>query len=270
MYKNGLVFSPTVTLITEVFFWHAKNGEKRKTSEEIVSISCWVCAISRPGVWTSYTDCVTGFSLSRHSRAWTVCISASQNGARLIKIPREEIGPSLVLKLHCVMLNRILTRYLQRFFFSHLFSRARENLCHQGSLLCTCMCVFSLNNSIVYTLVMGLFLSLRWCVFWIKCGQISHNIIFAPSCVFWSLNRLQKIWPDEFSLRWFFLHNKVHDLYYTWAYIKWSKNRSSLAPHRPNILWVASVVCTTAVKRLEISLYNEWGFLALTSYQTVL
>ena len=27
------------TVITELFFWHAKNGEKRKTSEEIVSKS---------------------------------------------------------------------------------------------------------------------------------------------------------------------------------------------------------------------------------------
>ena len=49
------------------FSWHAKNGEKWKASEEIVSKSCWVCAISRPfpGVWTSdivQTGCVTGLS----------------------------------------------------------------------------------------------------------------------------------------------------------------------------------------------------------------
>ena len=117
------------------FSWHAKNGEKRKTSEEIVWISCWVCAISRPRVWTSHTGqtgCVTGFSLSRHSRAWTVCISAGQNGAALSKWPEKRLGSSLVRKLHCVMLNRILTRYLQKFFFSLHFSRATENLCHQG------------------------------------------------------------------------------------------------------------------------------------------
>ena len=33
------------------------------------------------------------------------------------------------------MPNRILTRFLQRFFFSLHFSRARKNLCYQGSLV---------------------------------------------------------------------------------------------------------------------------------------
>ena len=33
------------------------------------------------------------------------------------------------------MPNRILTRFLQRFFFSLYFSRARKNLCYQGSLV---------------------------------------------------------------------------------------------------------------------------------------
>ena len=111
------------------FSCHTKNGEKRKTSG--------VCAINRPGVWTSHigqTGCVTGFSPSCHSRAWTVCISAGQNGKRLIKMAREEIGLQLVLKLYWVMLNRILTRYLQRLFFCLLFSCAKENLCYQGSL----------------------------------------------------------------------------------------------------------------------------------------
>ena len=54
------------------FSWHAKKGEKRKTSEEIMSKFCSVCAISRPGVWTrltGQTGCVTGFSTSRHSPA---------------------------------------------------------------------------------------------------------------------------------------------------------------------------------------------------------
>ena len=38
------------------FSWHAKNGEKRITSEEIGSKSCWACAISRPaGVWNRHT-----------------------------------------------------------------------------------------------------------------------------------------------------------------------------------------------------------------------
>ena len=76
------------------FSWHAKNGERRKTSEEIVSKSCWVCAINRPGVWTSYigqTGCFTSFNPSRHFRAWTVCRFAGQNGARLLKMAREEI-----------------------------------------------------------------------------------------------------------------------------------------------------------------------------------
>ena len=51
--------------------------------------------MSSPGVWTSHTGqtgCVTGFSPLRHSRALTVCISTGQNGARLIKMAREEIG----------------------------------------------------------------------------------------------------------------------------------------------------------------------------------
>ena len=124
------------------FKFHAKNGEKRKTSEEIVSKSYWACAISRPGVWTSHTGqtgCVAGFSTLRHSRAWTVCISAGQNSARLIKWQEKRFGSSLVLKLYCVILhayhsilNRILTRFLQRFFFSLHFSRARKNLRYQG------------------------------------------------------------------------------------------------------------------------------------------
>ena len=60
-----------------------------------MSKSCWIYAINRPGVWTSHTGqtgCVTGFSPLRHSCAWTVCISADQNGASLIKMAREEIG----------------------------------------------------------------------------------------------------------------------------------------------------------------------------------
>ena len=72
------------------FSWHAKNWEKRKTSQEIVSKSCWVCAMNRPVVWTSHTGetgCVTGFSPLPHSCAWTVCISADQN-----EMAREEIG----------------------------------------------------------------------------------------------------------------------------------------------------------------------------------
>ena len=34
-------FTKRSTLMTEVFPWQAKNGEKRKTSEDIVSKSCW-------------------------------------------------------------------------------------------------------------------------------------------------------------------------------------------------------------------------------------
>ena len=60
-------------MITDVSpSWHVKNGEKRKPSEEIVSKSCRVYAMSRPGIWTSHTGqtgCVTGFSPSRHYRA---------------------------------------------------------------------------------------------------------------------------------------------------------------------------------------------------------
>ena len=103
------------------FSWPMKNGEKRKTSEEIMSKSCWVWAISRPGVWTSHTGqtgCVTGFSLSCHSWAWTVSISAGQNRARLSKWPEKRFGSNLILKLYYIMFNRILTQYLQRFFFS--------------------------------------------------------------------------------------------------------------------------------------------------------
>ena len=51
----------------------------------------------------------------------------------LSKLPEKRLGSNLVLKLYCVMLNRILTLYLQRFFFSLYFSRARENLCYLGS-----------------------------------------------------------------------------------------------------------------------------------------
>ena len=60
-------------------------------------------------------------------------MSAGQNGARLFKMAKEEIGSSLVLKLYCVMLNRILARYLQKFFFSLHFSHARKNPCYQGT-----------------------------------------------------------------------------------------------------------------------------------------
>ena len=67
--------------------------------------------ISRPGVWTTHTGqtgCVTGFSPSRHSRACTVCISAGQNGARLIKMAREEIG----LQAH----SKVVLRHAQQDF----------------------------------------------------------------------------------------------------------------------------------------------------------
>ena len=129
-----------LTLITAGFSRHAKNGEKRKTSEEIVLKSWWVRAISHPGVWTSHTGqtgSVTSFSPLRHSCTWAVCISAGQNMVpALSKWPEKRLGSSLVLKLYCIMLNRILTRYLQRFFISLHFSLSRENLCYQqGSLV---------------------------------------------------------------------------------------------------------------------------------------
>ena len=128
---NCCIFVRYHTLITEVF----PVMRKMERKEEIVSKSYWVCAISRQGVWTSHTGqtgCAAGFNPSRHSRAWTVCISAGQNGARLIEWLEKRMGSSLVLKLYWVMLNRILTRYIQRFFFSLHFSRTRENLCYQG------------------------------------------------------------------------------------------------------------------------------------------
>ena len=83
------------TLITEVFPATRKMERKEKISAEIVSKFCWVCAITRPGVRTSHsgqTGCVTGFRPSRHSRTWAVRISTGQNGTRLIKMAREEIG----------------------------------------------------------------------------------------------------------------------------------------------------------------------------------
>ena len=93
---NTFLNTRLTTLIAEVFPGARKMaGDKRKTSEDIVSKSCWARAISYPGVWTSHTSqtgCVSGFSPSRHSRVWTVCLSAGQNGARLIKMAREEIG----------------------------------------------------------------------------------------------------------------------------------------------------------------------------------
>ena len=118
------------------FSWHAKNEEERKnTSEEIVSKSCWVCAINRPGVWTSHTcqtGCLTDFSPSRHSRTRTVCISAGQNGSRLIKMAREDIGlqPRSKVILHHTQQD-FDTISSEVFLFSQ-FLHARKNLCSQG------------------------------------------------------------------------------------------------------------------------------------------
>ena len=39
-YAQLVNITHSFTLITEVFSWHARNEEKRKTSEEIVSKSC--------------------------------------------------------------------------------------------------------------------------------------------------------------------------------------------------------------------------------------
>ena len=114
------------------FSSYAKNLE-RKSSEEIVSKSCWACAISRPlGVLTRHTGqtgCVTG--------AWTMCLSAGQSVPTLSKWPEKRLGSSLVLKFYCVILNRIFTRYLQSFFFSLHFSSAKKNLCYQSIFYAT-------------------------------------------------------------------------------------------------------------------------------------
>ena len=115
------------------FPWHAKNGEKK--SEEIVSKSCRACAISRPGVWNSHTvqtGCVTGFSPSCHSRAWTVCTSAGQNGSRLIKMAGEEIGLQLRSKAILLHLSRMLNRILTWFLFTPFFA------CQDKPLLSEC------------------------------------------------------------------------------------------------------------------------------------
>ena len=102
-----------------------------------MSKSCWVCAISRPGVWTSrtgQTGCVTSFSPSRHSCTWTVYISTGQNGARLIKMAGEEIGLQPRSK---VILSQCSTEFWHDIFrsFSSLhFSCARKNLSCQGNV----------------------------------------------------------------------------------------------------------------------------------------
>ena len=102
-----------------------------------MSKSCWVCAISRPGVWTSHTGqtgCVTSFSHSRHSCTWTVYISTGQNGARLIKMTGEEIGLQPRSK---VILSQCSTEFWHDIFrsFSSLhFSCARKNLSCQSNV----------------------------------------------------------------------------------------------------------------------------------------
>ena len=98
---------------------HEKWRELRKTYEEIVTKSCWACAISHPGVWTSRTGqtagCVTGFSPLHqyHSRTWTVCLTADQNGARLNEMAREEIE----LKPHSKVILCQVQLQFQRFSF---------------------------------------------------------------------------------------------------------------------------------------------------------
>ena len=120
-------------LTTDVFPGTWKMERKEKTSEEIMSKSCWVCVINHPVVWTRHTGCVTGFS-----RAPCIILAHELCAYLLAKMvpalskwPEKRLGSSLVLKLYCIMFNRILTWYLQRFFFSRHLSRAKENLCYQ-------------------------------------------------------------------------------------------------------------------------------------------
>ena len=62
-----------------------------------------------------------------------MCISAGQNGTRLIKMAREEIGLQPRSKVALRHAQQDFDTNLQRFFFSLHFSRARENLDHQGT-----------------------------------------------------------------------------------------------------------------------------------------
>ena len=94
--------------------WHAKNGEKRKTSEDIVSKSCWArCNITWERGWSPISSLAPFWPEDKHTvlvgeREWLKPVTQP---VWLVQTPRR-----LSRKF-----NRILTRFLQRFFFSLLY-----------------------------------------------------------------------------------------------------------------------------------------------------
>ena len=111
-----------LTLITEFFPGTRKMERKekplKKSCQNPVEYSRFN---SRSGVWTSDTGCVTGFS-PRIFLAHEMCAYLlAKTVPALSKWPEKRLDSSLLLKLYCVMLHRILTRYLQSFSFLSIF-----------------------------------------------------------------------------------------------------------------------------------------------------
>ena len=103
---------------------------------------------SHPGVWTSHTGqagCVQLVLAPHIILTHELCAHLlAKIVPTLSKWTEKRLGFSLILKLYCVMVNRILIQFLQRFVFSLHFSCARKNLCYQGNrwhALCFCTLV---------------------------------------------------------------------------------------------------------------------------------
>ena len=93
---------------------------------------------SHPGVWTSHTGqagCVQLVLAPHIILTHELCAHLlAKIVPTLSKWTEKRLGFSLILKLYCVMVNRILIQFLQRFVFSLHFSCARKNLCYQGNI----------------------------------------------------------------------------------------------------------------------------------------
>ena len=114
------------------FTWQTKNGEKRKNlSRNRVKIRLSMRdRLSRSLDWSRWSNWLCNRVYSRVTLALELCAYLlAKTVPTLSKWPETRRDFNLVVKLYCVMLNMILTRFIQRFSVLSNFHVPRKNLC---------------------------------------------------------------------------------------------------------------------------------------------
>ena len=116
------------------FPWHAKNGEKRKPSEDIVSKSCWAWRnITSEWCWSPIFDKAVNVLASRY--AHSSCARMTRGAKTGYTTSLTSVTSPNSWTTYRAYLTGFWHDFFRGFSFLSIFREPGKNLCYQGKLL---------------------------------------------------------------------------------------------------------------------------------------